>query len=87
MKNANERAVSERIVQYLDSQICTDPPRPFILAGQIINDLEITKSEFYLGAGLILGYRIEEHVEGKKRYFYLTDIVRDYREKKKKTSL
>ena len=85
-KNSHERLVSEKIIQYLESRICADPPKPFILAGEIIKDLEITKSEFYLGAGLILGYRIDEHIEGNKRYFYLTDIVGDYRAKKKKTS-
>ena len=46
-----------------------------------MRELNLPKTEFYIGVGLILGYRIDEYVEGKKRYYYLSDMVREYREK------
>jgi hypothetical protein len=83
-RHQRKRDVSTQIVDYLESRVCSEPSKPFILAGEMIKDLNLSKSEFYIGIGLVLGYRIEEHIEGKKRYYYLSEMVKDFREKKKK---
>lgn len=48
-----------------------------------MRDLNLNKSDFFIGVGSSIGIKIGEHNEGKKRYYYLLEMVNDYREKKK----
>jgi hypothetical protein len=77
-KNAQE--LSKQISEYLESKIFQEPPEPFVLAGTIMRDLELKKSEFYIGIGRLIGFKVGEHVEGKKRYYYLLELVQNYRD-------
>jgi hypothetical protein len=71
------------ISEYLESRLYVDPPEPFILAGKIMKDLELKKSEFYIGIGRLIGFKVGEYAEGKKRYYYLLELVQDYRDRHK----
>ena len=65
----------------METKLCCEPPEPFLLAGSIIKEMNINKSSFYIGIGQIIGYRIGEYREGKRRYYYLLDMVQRYRER------
>jgi hypothetical protein len=75
---------AKQIIDYLELKLQSDPPQPFILAGTIIQDLDLPKSDFYIAIGQILGYRVGEYREGKRKYYYLMDLVRKYQDENKK---
>ena len=83
MAEKNAQELSRLIIEYLESRIFHDPPEPFVLAGRIMRDVGMLKSEFYIGIGRLIGFSVGEYVEGKKRYYYLLEMVKDYRDKKK----
>ena len=68
---------------YDEAKLFEEPPKPFILAGTIMRDLELKKSEFYMGIGRLIGFKVGEHVEGKKRYYFLLEPVQLYRDRHK----
>lgn len=78
-KNAQE--ISKKISEYLEAKLYEEPPQPFVLAGTIMRDLELKKSEFYMGIGRLIGFKVGEYSEGKKRYYYLLELVQSYRER------
>lgn len=85
-KNHFTRGTSEEILQYMEFKLCCEPPEPFILAGRIIQDLSLKPSDFYLAIGQVLGYRIGEYREGKKKYYYLLEMVHNYQHIVKKNN-
>ena len=52
--------------------------------GRMMADLNLKKSEFYIGIGRLMGFQVGEYAEGKKRYYYLLEMVHDHREKLKR---
>ena len=83
MPDKHAQDISKRISQYLEAKLFEEPPKPFILAGTIMRDLELKKSEFYMGIGRLIGFKVGEHVEGKKRYYFLLEPVQLYRDRHK----
>jgi len=51
----------------------------------MIQELEVKSSDFYLAMGHVIGYRVGEYREGKKKYYYLLDMVYRYQEILKRT--
>ena len=81
-----DRAISDdelrvKIMKYLESNVTRKPPRPFILAGEMIKELGVRPSEFYTAMGGLVGSRVGEHREGTKRYYYLLKMATDYCDK------
>ena len=72
---------TKEIIKYMESKICCNPPEPFLLGGRIMNDLRINKSDFYIAIGQLLGYRIGEYREGRRKYYFLFDMVNNYKER------
>ena len=83
MVKKDAQDISRQIVEYLEGKVLSDPPEPFILAGKIMRDLSLNKSEFYIGVGRLIGFKVGEYAEGKKRYYYLLEMVQQYRNYKK----
>jgi hypothetical protein len=75
------RDLPDRVIDYMESKVCCNPPEPFLLGGRIIGELGITRSDFYIAVGQMLGYRIGEYREGRRRYYFLLDMVNDYIER------
>ena len=78
--NHQTRKLSEEIIRYMESKVCCEPPEPFLLAGRIIRDMQIRPSDFYLAMGHVIGYRVGEYREGKKKYYYLLEMISRYQE-------
>jgi len=73
--------VAEAIIEYMEGMLFHSPPEPFILAGTLVKELPFRKSDIYLALGQLMGVRIGEYREGKKKYYYILDMViahRDY---------
>jgi hypothetical protein len=83
MVDRKAQEISKSISDYLEGRLYDEPPQPFVLAGTIMRDLELKKSEFYMGIGRLIGFKVGEYVEGKKRYYYLLELVQLYRDKHK----
>ena len=83
MVDKKAQEISKSISDYLEGKLYEEPPKPFVLAGTIMRDLELKKSEFYMGIGRLIGFRVGEYVEGKKRYYFLLELVQLYRDKHK----
>jgi hypothetical protein len=72
--------VSCRVLECIESFLFREPPRPMVLAGTIIKELELRPSAFYLAVGkLIESERVGEVVEGRKRYYYSREMVEAFR--------
>lgn len=77
------RSIGTEILKYMVTETCKDPPNPFILEGKMVEGLGIKKNEFFLGISQLIEYnKIYQVSEGKKRYYYVSEMVLDYREKK-----
>ena len=81
--NKTAQEISKEISEYLEAKVFKDPPEPFILSGTIMKDLSLTKSQFYTGIGRLIGFKVGEYAEGKKRYYYLLELVQSYRDQHK----
>ncbi len=78
------RSDGQLILSYLDKNTRREVPRPFINAGTIMHDLGMPKSRFYMAITPMLGYKIGSVVDGRRRYYYLMEMVEFYRENRKR---
>lgn len=77
------RSIGTEIYSYLVQETCKDPPNPFVLEGKMVEGLDMKKNEFFLGISQLIEYdKICQVSEGKKRYYYVSEMVLDYRDKK-----
>ena len=77
------RSIGTEIYRYLVQETCKDPPNPFVLEGKMIERLNMKKNEFFLGISQLIEYdKIRQVTEGKRRYYYVSEMVLDFRDKK-----
>ena len=78
---------TETILRYMEAKLCANPPEPFILAGRMVKDLKMRRSDLYVALGQLIGTHLWEYREGKKKYYYLLEMVRNHRVHIKKERL
>jgi hypothetical protein len=72
------------IVECLVSFLLREPPVPMVLAGTIMRETGIRPAQFHQVMGnLIEKRRVVEFIEGKKRYYFLREMVVAWRERRK----
>jgi len=73
--------VAKDILEHLESLMFREPPVPFALAGAIMRDLQLSKSDFFLGMGRLSDKKVGEYIEGKRRYYFLLEPIQTFRER------
>ena len=79
--------VVKAIIEAMERNICQNPPEPFVLAGKLIKELDVKEKDFFIAVGQLLDVRLSEIKDGKKRYYYLSEMVVLERESIKKRGI
>jgi hypothetical protein len=76
------KRVGRQVLDLLERKVCCDPPEPVVTGGAIQRELAIGKQELYMAIGQLMDYnRVGVIVEGKKRYYFLMEMVEAVRER------
>ena len=76
------KEVGRQVLDLLERKVCCDSPEPVVAGGTIQRELAIGKQEFYMAIGQLMDYnRVGVVVEGKKRYYFLMEMVEAVRER------
>lgn len=68
------------ILKFMEDCLLHNPPEPFILAGRLERELGLSRTDLYVGIGQLLGTHLGVYKEGKRKYYYLLEMVRMYRD-------